>query len=208
MKQALLALVLVAAVATSAGCSASGGAKTDSTKTSSGENAQEPSKSALAELKAETDGEKAALKAAAAEEGRKWATGNIQTGETAKGDPFLGGYVVTLNDGAKQYQILVLGGEVAPFFYADGKDMAIISAYSAGTNPTIEPQSERQEAAVAAAKKWLAKTTPGEMKGGIELYRCYFEEQEVRSTSGYPSVSIYADTTMGTVYSMGGPEVR
>lgn len=170
--------------------------------------AQEPASGGVSAIPAETAAEKAAVKAASAPDGRKWAAGNPDGSVgSAEGDAYLGGYVVTLNDGKTQYQILVLGGKVVPFFGPTG-DLFIASPFQKGVNPTVAPETGQQRAAVEAAKASIASTAPGATRGGIELYRCYFGQQEIQQTQSYPNVSIYADKSLGITYAMGGTESR
>lgn len=203
----LLALVLLV------GCSggepaAKAPAPAPAEEATADQDTQEPTTEGVPAIPAETAAEKAALKAASAPEGRKWAAGNPDGSVgAAQGDAYLGGYVVTLNDGKTQYQILVLGGKVVPFFGPTG-DLFIASPFQKGVNPTIAPETGQQRAAVEAAKTSIASTAPEATSGGIELYRCYFGQQEIQQTQSFPNVSIFAVKSLGLTYAMGGTESR
>jgi hypothetical protein len=211
-----LAALAVAGVLT--GCSAvkpaekpaSPGAKPSTEAKKPAATTTEPAKKAEGPVKlaAETDGEKAALAVVGGDVGRKWAMGNSEGSMgSAQGDAFLTGYVVTLNDGKKQYQVVVLDGKVVPFFGKVGKTY-VEGTFTPGMNPTIAPQSKRQEDAVAAAKASLASVNAGATNGGIELYHFNFPMQDVGGAKTYPSLSMYADAKVGDSPAMGGAEMR
>lgn len=218
MKRLWLVLAFVLVVGATSGCStaklaekpASPGAKSNAEAKKPAATTTEPAKKeeGLAKLAAETDGEKAALALAGGDVGRKWAMGNSEGSMgTATGDPFLTGYVVTLNDGKKQYQVVVMDGKVVPFFGKVGNTY-VEGPFVAGNNPTIAPQSKRQEDAVAAAKASLASVNAGATSGGIELYHFNFPMQDVGGAQTYPSISLYADAKVGDSPAMGGAEMR
>lgn len=198
---ALLAMVTTVGCSASAGKSASNGVETAASKKSAA--SAKKVDAGLAALAVETVGEKAALEAAKADEGRTWASGNAATGKPVAGEPFLAGYVCLVHDKAKQYQVKVLDGKVVPYFGAAG-DAILIGKFE-NLNPTIEPESDTQKAAFAAAKAEVAKTNPAATQGGIELYAIYFPKT---GAGAYPSVMVYADRSVGSTYASGGTEVR
>ncbi|MBN1192182.1 MAG: hypothetical protein JXA36_00605 [Coriobacteriia bacterium] len=157
----------------------------------------------IAHLEPETDGERLALFVAELDEGRTWASGDPYAGEPVEGHAFLGGYIFILHDGETQYAVKILDGKAVPFF-SRASDVLLVSAYDEGMNPTIAPQTPRQQAALDAAKAEVAKVNPDATQGGIELYVVYFP----RADDGlYRTVSVYADVTAGT-YALGGTETR
>lgn len=212
------ALVAVVVAVALTGCSAakpaekpvSPGAKSSTEAKKPAATTTEPAKKVEGPVKLapETDGEKAALAVVGGDVGRKWAMGNSEGSMgTAKGDAFLTGYVVTLNDGKKQYQIVVLDGKVVPFFGKAGNTY-VEGTFAPDNNPTIAPQSKRQEDAVVAAKASLASINAAATSGGIELYHFNFPMQDVGGAQTYPSLSIYADAKVGDSPAMGGAEMR
>jgi hypothetical protein len=212
------ALAAVAVVGVLTGCSAvkpaekpaSPGAKSSTEAKKPAATTTEPEKKAEGPVKlaAETDGEKAALALVGSDFSRKFAMGNSEGSMgTAQGDAFLTGYVVTLNDGKKQYQVVVMDGKVVGYFGKSGYTY-VEGAFAPENNPTIAPQSKRQEDAVAAAKASLASVNAAATSGGIELYHFNFPMQDVGGVKTYPSISMYADAKVGDSPAMGGAEMR
>lgn len=159
----------------------------------------------LRPMAAQTAGERAALKAAATTEGRRWATGDHQGTATAEGEPFLGGYVVHLTDGATSYQVRVLNGKAVPFFGPAG-DLAIVGPFSPGVHPTAPPETQAQADAITAAVVSLGAKAESIETGGIELYAVYFDPPG--EDSSYFHVDVFADVTVFGELAMGGPEIR
>lgn len=154
-----------------------------------------------AKLAPETDGEKEALALAQSEEARKWASGDWQNGTPVAGEPFLVGYGVLVHDGATQYQVTVLDGEVVGFF-SNTNAQRYVEAPFANYNPTITPASARQTEAFEAAKAEIAAVNPNATQGGIEYYVVFYPSQ-LEGT--YPNVCIYASPTLSDLpWAMGG----
>ena len=210
MNRVLIALLLITAL-TGAGCARSEPEAADpaAPTTSAEEPASPAADEGLASLEPETDAERSALEAAATPEGRMWAVGNPDgsLGE-AKGDPFLAGYTVMLNDGETQYAVLVLGGEAIPYFIG-APEPYIKGPYAPDINRTMAPATPRQTEAFEAAKASLASVNPKATEGGIEFYRVAFPNVSTEVNGlDYPMVSIYAVPSDDLLFGMGGNEVR
>lgn len=156
-------------------------------------------------MAAETEGERAALAAAATPEGRRWGAGAPEgTGAAATGQPFLGGYVVHLTDGSTSYQVRVLNRRAVPFFGLEGI-MAIVAPFAPGVHATAPPETQAQADAITAAVVSLGAEAERIETGGIELYSVYFAPPD---GSSYFHVDIYADASVGSTFAQGGPETR
>lgn len=205
----LVAMLLLVAAVT--GCSSEGSdtsdAKDSESATSESGSGDSPAESddaapaGPAELAPETDGEKEALALADSEEARKWGSGDWQNGTPVAGEPFLVGYGVLVHDGATQYQVTVVGGEVVGFF-AKSNTQRYVESQFANFNPTIEPATARQSEAFEAAKAEIAAVNPNATQGGIEYYAVFYPS-EFEGT--YPHVAIYASPVISSSpWAMGG----
>lgn len=151
-----------------------------------------------------TSGEEAAFALADSDEGRRWASGNPDGSlGTAVGDPVLGGYVVKLNDGTTEHQVKVLNGVAVLFFSSFGPPT--IEAPFDPHWPTLPPESEQQETAMAAAIAYVADIAPGMTAGGIDGYVFYFPQTEEGGSR--PAVTIAADRGEGITFQSGGTQV-
>lgn len=200
----LLAFALLLTLA--AGCSpgATQPAEPDSVGITepAGDETEEPAEAAApTALALETDGERSALAVAQREESRRWASGDSVNGTPVTGEPFLVGYGVLLHDGATQYQVLVIGGEVVGAF-GRSADLRYIEAPFADFNPTTDPASAQQSAAFDAAKAEIASVNPNAMQGGIEYYSFFYPPL---NDAQYPQVAIYTDPELAEFpHAMGG----
>lgn len=204
----LLALTLLLALAAGCSPSASDNTAPEATEgssagddTAAGAGSESAGSADPVKLAPETDGEKEALALAESEEARKWGSGDWQNGTPVAGDPFLVGYGVLVHDGATQYQVTVLDGEVVGFF-SNTNAQRYVEAPFANYNPTIAPASARQTEAFEAAKAEIAAVNPNATQGGIEYYAIFYPS-EFEGT--YPHVCIYASPTVSaSPWAMGG----
>lgn len=203
MKSLRLVLIAVVLAAILGGCSSGDSGGSDEQSGSSGQQSEAPAGSSVAAIEIETDGEAAALEAAESQEGRRWASGDWENGTPVEGEAFLAGYTVVVHNGTNQWEVKVLDGEVVPFFGIDGETF-ISSAYMADYSTVYEPESDQQLAAFDAAVESLEATQSDATQGGIESYVFYFPPNP---DGTYPSVTVYAQTTLGT-FATGGAERR
>lgn len=157
-------------------------------------------------MKAETAAEKAAVALAATPKGRKWGAGNPTASAQAAGQPFLAGYYVTLIDGSTQYVVCVMGGTAVPYFGVTGPKY--VKSAKDPYNSTTPAATDRQKAAAAAAKAFVADVAPNAQPSGIALYLVYFPQVGEGAAAGYPSVSIFAKPPSANQFAAGGMQFR
>lgn len=214
MRRALkLCLPLLLVLLVLGGCSSKGSSTGTSSSGSQPTGAVEPAVAkGIVAMTPTTAGEKSALKLAATDEGRKWASGNPDGSMgVAAGEPMLAGYQVQLNDGKKTgYTVLVLNGEVRSIFGPDRPpkvdDAIIVWDYDKTNMYTRvnKPEGADQEKALQLAIDYVLANKKVKTTGGIEAYSIAFPTNE---NNQWPMVQLFANTDTGK-FSSGGMSLR
>lgn len=207
MRKFTILIMLLALVIGLAGCSAGTDSSDGGSKASEGgSSAQTPvgntgqADYSYAAFPPETPAETDALAIAASDEGRKWASGDVQNGTPVQGDAFLAGYTFRIHDGITQYQVRVMNGKL--YGYVGGNtDRALASPYEAGWFNDPEPETDRQREAWDLALAEVAKLNPDATQGGLESFVVLFQPADDGS---WPEVLVYADRQYSN-FAMGGP---